>query len=341
MNILSISHLEKHEGNAIVFPPFSLTVGAGNAVAIHTNMSVQKILMGVLLGELPILTGEIRVNDISISAPKKKYLQHIGLLSLNDGLYERLTVKEYLAFYQKLYDSKTALEQILNAVQLEEKKNTRIGKLTFSEKRRVHFGNMLLKTASLYVLEEPDQNTDLETKRVLIRIIQQLLSKDKAVVVLTGNLESALAVTDIVYRLDDSGLYKLDVTAEESEQEAEVEAVIQPVRFEKIPTKVNEKIVLFDPPEIDFIESSDGQSKLYIKGEIYQSMFTLNELEERLQPFGFFRCHRSYIVNLQKVREVVTWTRNSFTLVLNDTSKSSVPLSKAKMAELKGMLGLK
>jgi len=341
MNILSISHLEKHEGNAVVFPPFSLTVGAGNAVAIHTNMSVQKILMGMLLGELPILTGEIRVNDISISAPKKKYLQHIGLLSLNDGLYERLTVKEYLAFYQKLYDSKTALEQILNAVQLEEKKNTRIGKLTFSEKRRVHFGNMLLNTASLYVFEEPDQNTDLETKRVLIRIIQQLLSKDKAVVVLTGNLESALAVTDIVYRLDDSGLYKLDVTAEESEQDAEGEAVIQPVRFEKIPTKVNEKIVLFDPPEIDFIESSDGQSKLYIKGEIYQSMFTLNELEERLQPFGFFRCHRSYIVNLQKVREVVTWTRNSFTLVLNDTSKSSVPLSKAKMAELKGMLGLK
>ena len=341
MNILTISQLEKHEGNAVIFPPFSLTVGAGNAVAIHTNMSVQKILMGMLLGEIPILTGEIKVNDISISDSKKQYLQHIGVLSLNDGLYERLTVKEYLAFYQKLYDSKSALEQIMQAVQLEEKKNTRICKLTISEKRRVHFGNMLLKTASLYVLEEPDQNTDLETKRVLVNTIQQLLSKDKAVMVLTGNLDSALAVTDSVYRLDDSGLYKLDVTAEESEQEAEVEAVIQPVRFEKIPTKVNDKIVLFDPPEIDFIESSDGQSKLYIKGDIYQSMFTLNELEERLQPFGFFRCHRSYIVNLQKVREVVTWTRNSFTLVLNDTSKSSVPLSKAKMAELKGMLGLK
>ena len=341
MNILSISDLEKHEGNAVIFPSFSLTVDAGNAVAIHTNMDVQKIVMSMLLGELPILAGAIKVNDISIAASKKKYLQHIGVLSLNDGLYERLTVKEYLSFYQKLYDSKSTLEQILLTVQLEEQKNTRIGKLSFSEKKRVHLGNLLLKPVSLYVLEEPDQNTDLETKRVLNMVVQELISKDKAVVILTGNMESALTLTDNVYRLDSSGLSKLDVTAEESDQENEMEAVIQPVRFEKIPTKVNEKIVLFDPPEIDYIESSEGQSQLYIKGEIYQSMFTLNELEERLQPFGFFRCHRSYIVNLQKVREVVTWTRNSFTLILNDASKSSVPLSKAKMAELKGMLGLK
>ena len=119
------------------------------------------------------------------------------------------------------------------------------------------------------------------------------------------------------------------------------EKVVQPIRFEKIPTKVNEKIVLFDPPEIDYIESVDGQCFLHIKGESFPCNFTLNELEERLLLFGFFRCHRSYIVNLQKVREVITWTRNSYSLVLEDTEKSSVPLSKTKMADLKGMLGLK
>ena len=49
-------------------------------------------------------------------------------------------------------------------------------------------------------------------------------------------------------------------------------------------------------------------------------------------PFGFFRCHRSYIVNLQKVREVITWTRNSYSLILENKEKTSIPLSKAKMA---------
>lgn len=77
------------------------------------------------------------------------------------------------------------------------------------------------------------------------------------------------------------------------------------------------------------------------KGEAFPTTFTLQELEERLIYYGFFRCHRSYIVNLQKVREVITWTRNSFNLILDDDPKSSIPLSKAKMSQLKEMLGLK
>ena len=80
---------------------------------------------------------------------------------------------------------------------------------------------------------------------------------------------------------------------------------------------------------------------LHINGEEFPTTFTMNELEERLQHFGFFRCHRSYIVNLQKVREVITWTRNSYSLILDDEKKSNIPLSKSKMAELKVMLGLK
>jgi len=67
----------------------------------------------------------------------------------------------------------------------------------------------------------------------------------------------------------------------------------------------------------------------------YLSNFTLSHLEERLQHYGFFRCHRSYIENLQKVREVITWTRNSYSLVLDDQAKSSILLSKTKMAKLK------
>ena len=100
-------------------------------------------------------------------------------------------------------------------------------------------------------------------------------------------------------------------------------------------------MILFDPPEIDYIESSEGQSHIFIRGESFPTMFTLHELEDRLHYFGFFRCHRSYIVNLQKVREVITWTRNSYSLILDDKNTTSIPLSKTKMTQLKDMLGLK
>src|SRR5699024_2058212 len=93
--------------------------------------------------------------------------------------------------------------------------------------------------------------------------------------------------------------------------------VTQPIRLEKIPTKIDDKIVLFDPLEIDYIESYEGIASLYINGESFPSVSTLQELETKLIPFGFFRCHRSYIINLQKVREVITWTRNSYSLTLD------------------------
>ncbi|WP_436374558.1 LytTR family transcriptional regulator DNA-binding domain-containing protein [Cytobacillus sp. BC1816] len=350
MAILKITNLEEHDEHTVVFPPFSLEVSAGETAAVHTNTNVRNVLLSMFMGSMPISDGEIRVNEISAAIDKRKFLANIGIFSLNDGLYERLTVKENFSFYKNLYGSEISVEEGLRAVQLDAERNQQVRKLSYSQKRRVHFGRMLFQNPALFIFEEPDQNIDLETKSVFIKLIRKLCQNGKGVLILTGNLESALAVTSRVYRLGETGLQELDVLQDEPDTAAQEQhadllngetPAVQPVRFEKVPTKVNDKIVLFDPPEIDYIESSDGQSNIYIKGEVYPSVFTLAELERKLHPYGFFRCHRSYIVNLQKVREVVTWTRNSFTLVLNDASKSSIPLSKGKMAELKEMLGLK
>jgi len=65
--------------------------------------------------------------------------------------------------------------------------------------------------------------------------------------------------------------------------------------------------------------------------------FTLAELEERLEPEGFFRCHRGFLVNVRCVKEIASFTRNSFFLVLRDGRE--VPLSKHRAVELKQRLG--
>lgn len=354
MSILKINDLEKHEEHTLVFPAFSLEVAEHEVVAIHSSTNVRTVLVKLFLGELPVSNGELSINGQEITKSKDAYFNQVGMYLMDDGLYDRLSVKDHFSFFQKLYRSKISIDEVMRLTQLEHKRNIRLSRLTASEKRRVHFGRLLFQNPALFIFEEPDQNADLETKRVFLKLVRRLSEKGKGVIVLTSNMESALSVTDKVCRLDETGLHVLDVVADEETTDAlpreelitedqiiEEEIMIQPVRFEKIPTKVNDKIVLFDPPEIDYIESNEGQSNIYIKGEMYPSVFTMAELETRLHPYGFFRCHRSYIVNLQKVREVVTWTRNSFTLVLGDAKKSSIPLSKTKMAELKGMLGLK
>ena len=57
----------------------------------------------------------------------------------------------------------------------------------------------------------------------------------------------------------------------------------------------------------------------------------VEELSARLERYGFFRCHRSYLVNMQKVQEVVRWTRNSYALRLENGPESGVPLSKGRI----------
>ncbi|RWR07309.1 LytTR family transcriptional regulator DNA-binding domain-containing protein [Siminovitchia fortis] len=334
---------EKRVHDTIIFPSFDLSVNPGQVSALYSSVNAREQIINLLLGKTALSHGEIRVGHKRLQHPSKD----IGFLFLNTALYERLSIDEMLKFIKNLYESEQNIDRAIKAVRLDEKRKTRINKLSYSESRRVQFACLLLQNPAIYILEEPDQNLDLESKQIFLSLLQELRHSGKAILILTGNMESAVTAADEVYKLDVNGLSPIQVEnndPEKNEDQLEKEQqtdTAQPVQFKKIPTKVKDKIVLFNPPEIDYIESREGQSFIHIKGEAFPSDFTLQELENRLLPFGFFRCHRSYIVNLQKVREVITWTRNSYSLVLEDTNKSTIPLSKSKMSVLKEMLGLK
>ena len=98
---------------------------------------------------------------------------------------------------------------------------------------------------------------------------------------------------------------------------------------------------MFDPREIDFIESVNRQNYVSVRGELYQTPSTLDELERELIRFGFFRCHRSYIVNVQRIAKVERFTRNSFNLTLSDVTHTSIPLAKGRAEEMRTTLGMK
>ena len=349
MTILTINQLEKRKQNTLLFPAFDLQINKGETVAIHCNSELGNQLIRILIGDLPSSGGEISFKDPVTD--RQAFFQNLGLSLQTNALYERFSPKEYLRFFKKLYNVQIDVEDILEKIGLIEKKNIRSEKLSFSEKKRLHLGRSILHNPNFIILEDPAQNLDIESTIILHKLISSLEEQDKAIFITTSNLENAISMTNHVYRLDDSGLKKVEIAEEnevvsveeieftEHQEEKVIETSLQ-IRFDKIPAKVEDKLILFDPTEIDFIESNSGVSNLNVKGEIFPCTFTLNELYDRLQPFGFFRCHRSYIVNLQKVREVITWTRSSYSLILDNQKKSSIPLSKGKLDELKNIIGI-
>ncbi|URN95846.1 MAG: LytTR family transcriptional regulator DNA-binding domain-containing protein [Candidatus Pristimantibacillus lignocellulolyticus] len=407
MSILMINQLVKRKGNTLLLPEINLEIVSGQCIVIQCNSELGHLLIELLLGTVPASSGQVLFEGDELRHEFKKKTHKIGISLLNDGVYDRLTVKDYFTFYKNLYETTTSIDEVLRRIGLLDHRNSKLSTLSFSEKKRLQLGRAIIHNPSFIILEEPEQNVDIESHIIIRTLIAELRDEGKAILITTSYLADAISITNEVYRLNEHELKKIEIidepetahqednklivpdtgidvssetnivtthathidndidaaidhTAEvesnqstlteqqieqsevsiQTEASAPVHIEVRPVRVEKIPAKVEDKIILFDPTEINFIESSDGLSMLHVKGETFPCMLTLNELEQKLKAFGFFRCHRSYIVNLQKVREVITWTRNSFSLILDDNKKSSIPLSKGKLDELKTILGI-
>ncbi|SFF64813.1 transcriptional regulator, LytTR family [Halobacillus alkaliphilus] len=344
--ILKLEEVGKVEGDKVWFHPFTFSLNQSEVAAIQCDHIVGKVLFHILTGH-EAGTGRISYFDQFLPSGWKRYSHRIGVVFHEEEVYERLTPYEYLKFYQQVYGKKADIHELLHKVNLSAKKPQRIKTLNFSERKRLSLVKALVHQPELIILEEPDQNIDLESKVILRRLINEHQAEGGSALIITSNMESAVNITNEVYRLNEDGLKKMDVQ-EPGEEEDEDEfandsdskqsGTSSHVHLERIPAKVKEKVILFDPTEIDYVESVDGTVQLHVKGGAFPCTITLQQLSERLEPFGFFRCHRSYIVNLQKVREVMTWTRNSYSLILDDHHKSNIPLSKGKLQDLKNVL---
>lgn len=95
------------------------------------------------------------------------------------------------------------------------------------------------------------------------------------------------------------------------------------------------KIVPLAPQSIVFIKSSGTYTVIHANGQVYQTNLAVSALEEQLVPFGFFRAHRNALVNLSCVQEIVPWFNGSCKLVMNDSGRTEVLVSRYHAKDLK------
>ena len=118
-----------------------------------------------------------------------------------------------------------------------------------------------------------------------------------------------------------------------------LQSVLTDQQPRRVPVEKNGKIILIDPNEIVFATLEGRYASIYTGCEQYATSFSLQELESRLSPQQFFRTHRAYIVNLSRTAELVPWFKGSIHLVMQDTRKTEVPVSRNVVKELKRRLG--
>lgn len=300
-------------------PEFSFIVEASNVLALYSDTDLQAEL----------------INGLQSS-------RRAMIFDWHDGLYERLTVEDNVSFYHKWFACKFPFAEVLVLFQLQSCAKKHLHKCTPSEIRRVYYAKYFMSSSNVpLVFLEPVHGVDITTINTFLNMIKKLQDIGAPVLVLVTNLEHALLIGDQAYRVDKKGLHHIELETDK-EEIPEVQAASPSIaNLYKVPAKVDDKVILFDPTEIDYIESQEGKAQIVINNESFALDSTLAEIEKKLEVYGFFRCHRSYIVNLQKVREIITWSKNTYSLKIDNQVEATIPLSRTKIQEIQGIFNLK
>jgi two-component system LytT family response regulator len=104
----------------------------------------------------------------------------------------------------------------------------------------------------------------------------------------------------------------------------------------RLAVRDRDRICVLDVDEVDWIGVEDEQVVVHVGDRAYPARRTLSALEARLDPAHFFRAHRSAIVNLSRVKEVIPWFKGSHKLRL--TTGAEVDLSRAQARALRKIL---
>jgi two-component system response regulator LytT len=112
-------------------------------------------------------------------------------------------------------------------------------------------------------------------------------------------------------------------------------------RREQLAVKVGDRFLLLQTDEVVHASVEDDVITVVTNSLSGTSNYrTLDELQARLDPEVFWRVHRSHLVNINKIREIVPWFSRNFILKMKDAKGSEIPVSRSQTRRLREYLKL-
>jgi DNA-binding LytR/AlgR family response regulator len=96
----------------------------------------------------------------------------------------------------------------------------------------------------------------------------------------------------------------------------------------------NERMVILQPSDIGYVKTDDkGKTVVCSNKGNFMTKLTLKDIQERLASSDFIRTHKSYMVNLNKIKEVVLWFNNTYMLVIDGYDDEKIPVARHYMKD--------
>lgn len=201
MSIITVRDLEKKFGSERALKGVSFEMQKGQIFGLlGPSGSGKTTTIKVLTGEFELNGGTVIVNGFNHEQfGKNEYVSKLGILSDKSSLYERLTVKDNLELFRKLYGApKGSVENVLKDVGLADEINKTVSKLSKGMKQRILLCKAVIHKPDILFLDEPTSALDPTTAEKIHEMLEALRDEGTTVLLTTHNMDEATRLCDNV-----------------------------------------------------------------------------------------------------------------------------------------------
>jgi ABC-type multidrug transport system ATPase subunit len=187
--LLEIRHLEKSFGSFKAVNDISLHVNKGDIYGfLGPNGAGKSTTLRMVLGLIKPNKGEILISNKSIEGNDRKFLNTIGALIEKPDFYKNLSALDNLKILFKMSQlkKKNRISEVLNEVNLWDKRNQKVGGYSQGMKQRLGIAQTLLHQPSLIILDEPSNGLDPQGQAAMRNLILRI-NKDMGITIIISS----------------------------------------------------------------------------------------------------------------------------------------------------------
>jgi len=200
---LRVAGLRKRYGDVVAVDGLDLTVAAGECFGLlGPNGAGKTTTIEICEGLTPPDEGVVEVLGQRWDQDERALRERLGIQLQETQLAEKLTVEETVRLFRSFYARGRAVDEVIDLVQLGEKRAARVGKLSGGQKQRLALACAMVGDPELLFLDEPTTGLDPQSRRQLWDLIVELRASGRSIVLTTHYMDEAERLCDRVAIVD-------------------------------------------------------------------------------------------------------------------------------------------
>jgi ABC-2 type transport system ATP-binding protein len=204
MNAIETNKLTRTFGNLIAVQDLTLSIPEGTVFGfLGPNGAGKTTTVRMLTALISATAGTATVAGHKIGIDNHAIRQSVGILTETPGLYDRLSAKQNLIFFARLYEvpagrAAAQAEHYLRMLGLWERRDERVGGFSKGMRQKLAIARALLHEPKVIFLDEPTSGLDPEASRIVHDFIKELRTEGRTIFLTTHNLPEADELCDVV-----------------------------------------------------------------------------------------------------------------------------------------------